>query len=231
MGNDVFNYLNYFIYKKNISNNENVISKNNNKQSLFKLENRSNNNNENEISEANHIKSNKINNNSNSNLNINSKVNNNNNNLNLNNNNNNLNNNVNINNLISKNINHLYSNWKPVNKIKIQNNNEINEIQNNLSLKELRNLNNEASTNYDEKINNNLKFIVKNYLDQKEFLKTVLDLNLIKRILFDDSQSLKFEELSRDMNFMLEILREKEVISYEVLCANSKKKDKDQNLN
>lgn len=201
MGNDVFNYLNYFQNNKEISNNE-VISKNFKSKSAIRPDAKY----LQELSEANNIKPQK----DNCNLIMNNQ--------------NSINNNTinNNNNPISKNINSLYSDWKPLNKMKIQENNEINSIQNNLSAKEIKKLNIQLTTNYENKISNELKFIVMNYLDQKEFLKTVLDLNLIKKILFDDSQLLKFEEMSRDMNFMLDILKDKEIITHEVFTKYSK---------
>ena len=212
MSNDVYNYLNYFIYNKNISYND-MIKKNFNQRSVLKLNEKY----ANELSEVNNIKV--KDNSANMNLNVNNICSN----LKIDNVNNNNHSSNNNNNYISKNINSLYSNWRPENKIKMQEHNIIEKIKNNLSTKELRGLNNISTTTQENTISKDLKFIVMNYLDQKEFLKTVLDLNLLKMILFDDSQNLKFEEMSRDMNFMLQILREKEVISYEVLSAKSLK--------
>ena len=204
MNKDVFNYLNYFQHNKNTFKND-VIIKNNFKQKSLKSDGKFHQ----ELSEANNIKLK-----DNSNLNIN------NNNINhsvINNNNNNKDN------LIAKNINSMYSDWKPDNKVKIQENNQVNVVENCLSTKELRKLNIKNTTNYQDTISTELRFIVTNYLDQKEFLKTVLDFNFMKRILFDDSQYLKFEEMSRDMNFMLQIIRDKEVITNEVLSSKNLK--------
>ena len=214
MDRDVYNYLNYFIIATDNNANNNIVNKNLFKQkSVLKLSVKKNENVHHNLSEAKNINSSSQKNEQNME------------NMNINNNNNNIihNNTSPKNNMINNNINELYSNWKPSNNFKIQEKNEIKEISNTMSARELRKNNNEFTERDDKLISNDLKFMVRNYLDQKEFLKTVIDFNLLKRILFDENQYLKFEEMSRDMSLMLQIMREKEVISYEILSSKIEK--------
>jgi len=214
MDRDVYNYLNYFIIATDNNANNNIVNKNLFKQkSVLKLSVKKNENVHHNLSEAKNINSSSQKNEQNME------------NMNINNNNNNIihNNTSPKNNMINNNINELYSNWKPSNNFKIQEKNEIKEISNTMSARELRKNNNEFTERDDKLISNDLKFMVRNYLDQKEFLKTVIDFNLLKRILFDENQYLKFEEMSRDMSLMLQIMREKEVISYEILSSKIQK--------
>ena len=208
--NDVYDHLDYFIEPNKDDSNKNIISKNiYSKKSVSKLNvkiekhRKISDNHKHNLSENNNINSENV-----------SVVNNNNNN------NNNISNNNEMNkNEMNKNLDNLYSNWKQSGNFKLSEKMDKLPMKNSnpLNAEELLEYNRLMTTKKHEEISPDLTFIIKNYLDIKEFLKTVIDLNLMKSILFDRVQYVKFEEMSRDMTFVLGILQEKEMILYDVI--------------
>ena len=194
---DVYNYLDYFLDSKESSSNNIIANKLNvlkDKKNPAKFE----------VSEQNRINSSDHRKNPANNMNLNSI-------------NNPINNNPSKD--FKNNLDNMYEDWLEKKNEKNGKKTLVKNEVKSASLEEIKKKNNKFIQKNNKDISAELTCIVRNYLDQKEFLKTIIDLNIIKKILFNEDQHTKLEEMSRDLPFVLEILKEKEEILFDVILS------------
>ena len=88
---------------------------------------------------------------------------------------------------------------------------------------------NNRKQEFNSKINSkNIENLVTNYFNQREIMKLLTDFTLLRSVLFDTEQNRKFEEMSRNLDLIMNVMQEKEVIFGNILM---KKENSSQNVN
>ena len=78
--------------------------------------------------------------------------------------------------------------------------------------------------------NNKLQVLTSNYFNQKEIMKLITDFTLIRYFIFDFEQNTKFEEMSRNIDIIADLMYERETIIGIILDRNHSHKESNKNI-